>query len=166
MGSRTINVRIPAGVKEGQRIRLKGKGAPGERGGPAGDLFVVVHVRPHSLFGRTGDNLTLTVPVSFSEAALGGEIRVPTLGGSPVTLKLAPATSNGRTLRVKGRGATRKDGTKGDLLVTVQVVVPDKLTSKAKEAVEAFRDATVGDDPRAGLLTKNATSHAPPGQGG
>jgi molecular chaperone DnaJ len=166
MGSRTINVRIPAGVKEGQRIRLKGKGAPGERGGPAGDLFVVVHVRPHSLFGRTGDNLTLTVPVSFSEAALGGEIRVPTLGGSPVTLKLAPATSNGRTLRVKGRGATRKDGTKGDLLVTVQVVVPDKLTSKAKEAIEAFRDATVGDDPRAGLLTKHATSPAQPGQGG
>jgi molecular chaperone DnaJ len=152
MGSRTINVRIPAGVKDGQRIRLKGKGAPGERGGPAGDLFVVVHVRPHPLFGRTGDNITLTVPVSFAEAALGGEIRVPTLGGSPVTLKLAPATSNGRTLRVRGRGATRKDGTRGDLLVTVQVVVPDKLTTKAREAVEAFRDATVGDDPRAGLV--------------
>ena len=162
MGSRTINVRIPAGVKDGQRISIKGKGAPGERGGPAGDLFVVVHVRPHSLFGRSGDNLTLTVPVSFAEAALGGEIRVPTLGGSPVTLKLQPGTSNGRTLRVKGRGATRKDGTKGDLLVTVQVVVPDKLTSKAKEAVEAFRDATVGDDPRAGLLAPNA---ATPGQG-
>jgi molecular chaperone DnaJ len=151
MGSRTINVRIPAGVQDGQRIRLKGKGAPGERGGPAGDLFVVVHVRPHPLFGRSGDNLTLTVPVGFAEAALGGEIRVPTLGGPPVTLKLPPATSNGRTLRVKGRGATRKDGTKGDLLVTVQVVVPDKLSGKAKEAVEAFRDATAGDDPRAGL---------------
>ena len=162
MGSRTINVRIPAGVKDGQRISIKGKGAPGERGGPAGDLFVVVHVRPHSLFGRSGDNLTLTVPVSFAEAALGGEIRVPTLGGSPVTLKLPPGTSNGRTLRVKGRGATRKDGTKGDLLVTVQVVVPDKLTSKAKEAVEALRDATVGDDPRAGLLAPTA---ATPGQG-
>ena len=105
MGSRTINVRIPAGVKEGQRIRLKAKGAPGERGGPAGDLFVIVHVRPHPLFGRSGDNLTLTVPVSFAEAALGGEIRVPTLGGAPVTLKLPPGTSNGRTLRVRGRGA-------------------------------------------------------------
>jgi molecular chaperone DnaJ len=152
MGSRTINVRIPAGVREGQRIRLKGKGAPGERGGPAGDLFVVVHVRPHPLFGRAADNLTLTVPVSFAEAALGGEIRVPTLGGAPVTLKLPAGTSNGRTLRVRGRGATRRDGTKGDLLVTVQVVVPNKLTSKAKEAVEAFRDATAGDDPRAGLI--------------
>ena len=143
----------PRGCKEGQRIRLKGKGAPGERGGPAGDLFVIVHVRPHPLFGRSGDNLTLTVPVSFAEAALGGEIRVPTLGGAPVTLKLPPATSNGRTLRVRGRGATRKDGSKGDLLVTVQVVVPDKLSSKAKEAVEAFRDATASDDPRAGLIT-------------
>jgi molecular chaperone DnaJ len=166
MGSRTINVRIPAGVKDGQRIRLKGKGAPGERGGPAGDLFVVVHVRAHMLFGRSGDNLTLTVPVSFAEAALGGEIRVPTLAGSPVTLKLPPGTSNGRTLRVKGRGATRKDGTKGDLLVTVQVVVPDKLSSKAKEAVEAFRDATVNDDPRAGLLAPNAAGGPRPGQGG
>jgi len=166
MGSRTINVRIPAGVKDGQRIRLKGKGAPGERGGPAGDLFVTVHARPHPLFGRSGDNLTLTVPVGFAEAALGGEIRVPTLGGSPVTLRLAPGTSNGRTLRVKGRGATRKDGTKGDLLVTVQVVVPDKLSSKAKEAVEAFRDATVNDDPRAGLLTPNAAGGTRPGQGG
>jgi molecular chaperone DnaJ len=165
MGSRTINVRIPAGVRDNQRIRLKGKGAPGERGGHGGDLFVVVHVRPHPLFGRTGDNLTLTVPVTFAEAALGGEIRVPTLGGTAVTLKLAPGTSNGRTLRVKGRGASRKDGTKGDLLVTVEVVVPDKLSSKAKEAVEAFRDATVNDDPRAGLLMPNASSGTRPGQG-
>ncbi|MGZ4598162.1 MAG: molecular chaperone DnaJ [Actinomycetes bacterium] len=152
MGSRTLNVRIPAGVRDGQRIRLKGKGAPGERGGPAGDLFVTVHVQPHALFGRSGDNLTLTVPVGFAEAALGGEVRVPTLGGSPVTLKLAPGTANGRTLRVRGRGATRKDGTKGDLLVTIEVVVPDKLSGKARDAVEAVRDATAADDPRAGLL--------------
>ena len=166
MGSRTVNVRIPAGVKDGQQIRIHGKGAQGERGGQPGDLLVTVHVPPHPLFGRSGDNLTLTVPVSFAEAALGGEIRVPTLGGSPVTLKLPPGTSNGRTLRVKGRGATRKDGSKGDLLVTVQVVVPDKLSSKAKEAVEAFRDATANDDPRAGLLTPNAAGGTRPGQGG
>jgi len=151
MGSRSMNVRIPAGVHDAQRIRLRGKGAPGERGGPAGDLFVTVHVRPHELFGRSGDNLTMTLPVSFAEAALGGEVKVPTLNGAPVTLKLAPGTANGRTLRVRGRGASRKDGTKGDLLVTVEVVVPDKLSGKAREAVEAFRDATASDDPRAGL---------------
>jgi molecular chaperone DnaJ len=152
MGTRTINVRIPAGVRDRQRIRLKGKGAPGERGGPPGDLFVTVNVGEHPLFGRSGDNLTLTVPVTFGEAALGGEVKVPTLSGAPVTLKLAPGTANGRTLRVRGRGATRKDGTKGDLLVTVEVVVPDKLNDKARDAVEAFRDATAGDDPRVGLL--------------
>ena len=152
LGSRTLTVRIPAGVHDGQRIRLKGKGAPGERGGPAGDLFVTVHVRPHRLFGRKGDNLTLTVPITFPEAALGAEIKVPTLGGSPVTLRLPPSTTNGRTFRVKGRGVTRKDGTKGDLLVTVDVVVPAKLDGKGREAVEALRDATAGEDPRAGLL--------------
>jgi molecular chaperone DnaJ len=152
MGSRSMNVRIPAGVHDGQRIRLRAKGAPGERGGPSGDLFVTVHVRPHALFGRSGDNLTMTLPVSFAEAALGGEVKVPTLSGVPVTLKLAPGTANGRTLRVRGRGASRKDGTKGDLLVTVEVVVPDKLSSKAREAIEAFRDATAADDPRAGLV--------------
>ena len=152
LGSRTLSVRIPAGVRDGQRIRLKGKGAPGERGGPTGDLFVRVHVRPHRLFGRKGDNLTLTLPVTFPEAALGAEIKVPTLGGSPVTLRLPPGTANGRTFRVKGRGAPRKDGTRGDLLVTVDVVVPAKLAGKGRDAVEAMRDATADEDPRAGLL--------------
>ena len=152
LGTRTLNARIPAGVGDGQRIRLKGKGAPGERGGPPGDLFVVVHVRPHRLFGRKGDNLTLTVPITFPEAALGAELKVPTLGGPPVTLRLPPGTTNGRTFRVKGRGVTRKDGTKGDLLVRVDVVVPAKLDNSGREAVEALRDATAGEDPRAGLL--------------
>ena len=152
MGTRTLTVRIPAGVSDGQRIRLKGKGAPGERGGPPGDLFVNVNVRPHRLFGRKGDNLTLTVPVTFAEAALGAEIKVPTLTGAPVTLRLPAGTANGRTFRVKGRGVTRRDGTKGDLLVTVDVVVPGKLKGKAREAVEAFQDATAGEDPRSGLL--------------
>ena len=152
MGSRSITVRIPAGVKDGQRIRLKGKGGPGERGGPPGDLFVTVTVTPHRLFGRTGDNLTLTVPVTFAEAALGGEVKVPTLGGPPVTLRLPAGTSNGRTFRVKGKGVRRKDGSHGDLLVTVEVAVPSKLSAKAREAVEAFRAATADEDPRAGLL--------------
>ena len=113
LSSRTVSARIPAGVKDGQRIRLKGKGAAGENGGPAGDLLVTVHVRPHRLFGRKGDNLTLEVPVTFDEAALGAEIKVPTLGGPPVTLRIPPGTPNGRVLRVRGRGAPRKDGTQG-----------------------------------------------------
>ncbi len=151
-GSHTMSVRIPAGVQDGQRIRLKAKGAPGERGGPAGDLYVTVHVRPHALFGRTGENLTLTVPVTFAEATLGGEITVPTLDGSPVTLRIPPGTTNGRTFRVRGRGVRRKDGTRGDLLVTVEVAVPQNLSTAARRALEEFAQATAGEDPRAGLL--------------
>jgi molecular chaperone DnaJ len=151
--TRTMQVRIPAGVKDGQRIRLRGKGAPGERGGPAGDLFVTVHVHPHQLFGRKGDNLTLTVPVTFEEAALGAEIKVPTLGGAPVTLKVPPGTPNGRTFRIRGRGATRRDGTKGDLLASVEVVVPKELSDSARDALNAYRDAAGASDPRAVLFT-------------
>ncbi|WP_328673591.1 molecular chaperone DnaJ [Streptomyces sp. NBC_00322] len=150
--SRTMQVRIPAGVSDGQRIRLRGKGAPGERGGPAGDLYVVVHVDSHPVFGRKGDNLTVTVPVTYTEAALGGEVKVPTLGGPPVTLKLPAGTPNGRTMRARGKGAVRKDGTRGDLLVTVEVAVPEELSDKAKEALEAYREATADEDPRAELF--------------
>ncbi|MFH9867960.1 molecular chaperone DnaJ [Streptomyces lydicus] len=150
--ARTMQVRIPAGVSDGQRIRLRGKGAPGEQGGPAGDLYVVVHVGAHPVFGRKGDNLTVTVPVTFPEAALGGEVKVPTLGGPPVTLKLPAGTPNGRTMRARGKGAARKDGTRGDLLVTIEVAVPDELGDKAKEALESYRDATAGADPRAELF--------------
>jgi molecular chaperone DnaJ len=150
--SHTMQVRIPAGVSDGQRIRLRGKGTPGERGGPAGDLYVVVHVRPHPVFGRRGDNVTITVPVTFPEAALGAEIKVPTLGGPAVTLKLPPGTPNGRTMRARGRGAVRKDGTRGDLLVTVEVVVPPTVGGKALDALESYREATVGTDPRAELF--------------
>ncbi|MCF2526643.1 molecular chaperone DnaJ [Yinghuangia soli] len=150
--ARTMQVRVPAGVGDGQRIRLKGKGAPGERGGPAGDLYVVVHVRPHSVFGRKADNLTVTVPVTFPEAVLGAEVTVPTLGGAPVTLKLPAGTKNGATLRVRGRGAARKDGSRGDLLVTIEVTVPKDLDPQALEALEAYRAATASDDPRATLM--------------
>lgn len=151
MSEHTMQVRIPAGVADGQRIRLKGKGSPGERGGPNGDLIVLVHVRPHALFGRSGDNLTLPLPVTFPEAALGSEVKVPTLEGKTVTLKLPPGTTNGRVLRVRGNGVTRRDGTKGDLLVTVEVAVPHKVTGKAKEALEAYRAATAAENPRAHL---------------
>ncbi|MER7947575.1 molecular chaperone DnaJ [Streptomyces sp. NPDC096079] len=150
--SRTMQVRIPAGVSDNQKIRLRGKGAPGERGGQNGDLYVVVHVDEHPVFGRKDDNLTVTVPVSFAEAALGGEIKVPTLGGPAVTLKLPAGTPNGRTMRARGKGAVRKDGTRGDLLVTVEVAVPKDLDDKAREALETFREATASEDPRAELF--------------
>ncbi|MEV0263108.1 molecular chaperone DnaJ [Streptomyces sp. NPDC050617] len=150
--SRTMQVRIPAGVSDGQRIRLRGKGAPGERGGPNGDLYVVVHVDEHPVFGRKGDNLTVTVPVTFPEAALGGEVKVPTLGGPAVTLKIPAGTPNGRTMRARGKGAVRKDGTRGDLLVTVEVTVPQHLDDKARDTLESYREATAGEDPRAELF--------------
>ncbi|GAB4080827.1 molecular chaperone DnaJ [Modestobacter muralis] len=143
--TRTITVRIPAGVKDGQRIRLAGKGAPGRRGGPAGDLFVVVHVTGSELFGRSGDDLTLTVPVSFAEAALGTTLTVPTLDGS-VSLKVPAGTASGRTFRVRGRGVVGKAAV-GDLLVTVEVAVPARLTPGAKEAIEKLA-AELPDDPR------------------
>ena len=154
MSSRTISARIPAGVADGQRIRLKGKGAPGERGGPAGDLYVRVHVAAHPVFGRSGHNLTVTVPVTFPEAALGAEIKVPAHRGLPVSVRIPPGTPNGRTFRVRGRGARKSDGTNGDLLVTVQVEIPKQMNGKARDALQAFRDATAGEDPREALLQR------------
>lgn len=156
LSSRTVSARIPAGVKDGQRIRLKGKGASGENGGPQGDLLVTVHVRSHQLFGRKGDNLTLEVPVSFDEAALGAEIKVPTLSGSPVTLRVPAGTPTGRVMRVRGRGVARKDGARGDLLVTVEVQVPQTLDEAARAAVTAYREARQSEDPRARLFQTGA----------
>jgi molecular chaperone DnaJ len=150
--TRTLRTRIPAGVRDGQRIRLKGKGEPGERGGPAGDLFILVHVQPHDVFGRKGDNLTLALPVTFPEAALGATVKVPTLAGPPVSVKIPPGTSNGRTLRVRGKGVTRRDGTRGDLLVTVEVAVPQKMSDEAKSALDAY-SAAQPEDPRAHLAS-------------
>ena len=157
LSNRTVQARIPAGVKDGQRIRLKGKGASGENGGPQGDLLVSVQVSPHRLFGRKGDHLTLEAPVTFDEAALGAEIKVPTLGGAPVTLRIPPGTPNGRVLRVRGRGAPRKDGSRGDLLVTVVVQVPSTLDDADREAlVAAYREARDAADPRAALFEAGA----------
>ncbi len=152
LSARTIQARIPAGVKDGQRIRVRGKGASGDNGGPPGDLFVVVKVTPHRLFARKGDNLTLDVPVSFDEAALGAEIKIPTLSGAPVTLKVPAGTPNGRTFRVRGKGPRRADGTHGDLLATVEVHVPAVLDDAARQAVEAYREATTGKPLRANLF--------------
>lgn len=152
--TRTMHVRIPAGVTDGQRIRLKGKGGSGENGGAAGDLYVLVHVRPHPVFGRKDANVTLTVPVTFTEAALGAEIEVPTLDGPPVRLKLPAGIQNGRTLRIRGKGAARSDGTRGDMLVTVEVTVPARLSEPAKQALQAYAQAAGEQDPRADLMAR------------
>ena len=143
--TRTITVRIPAGVKDGQRIRLPGKGAPGRRGGQAGDLFVVVHVSEHELFGRKGDDLTLTVPITFAEASLGTTLTVPTLGDN-VSLKVPAGTASGRTLRVRGRGIQGK-GRHGDLLVTLEVAVPVRLTAAQRKVIETLAEE-MDEDPR------------------
>jgi molecular chaperone DnaJ len=143
--TRTISVRLPSGVRDGAKLRIAGKGTPGARGGPAGDLFVTVHVGAHTLFGRNGDDLTVTVPITFPEATLGTTLRVPTLDGS-VSVKIAPGTPSGRTLRVRGRGVAKKNGA-GDLLVTVEVAVPQKLSHEARAALEHYA-AAQPDDPR------------------
>jgi molecular chaperone DnaJ len=141
--NRTINVRFPAGVADGQRIRLAGRGEPGERGGPAGDLYVLVRVRADELFGRSGDDITLTVPITYAEAVLGTDLRVPTLDGS-VTLRVPPGTPSGRKLRARGKGVMRKDGKAGDLIVTLDVVVPATVSAEARAALETFASRTPG----------------------
>jgi molecular chaperone DnaJ len=150
--TKTMQVRIPAGVTDGQRIRLKGRGGAGENGGAAGDLYVIVHVRAHPIFGRKGDNLTLTAPVTFQEAALGAEIEVPTLGGMPVKLRIPPGTPNGRTFRVRGKGVRKRDGSRGDLLVSVEVLVPAALNEQAREALNSYAEAVGTVNPRAKLF--------------
>lgn len=141
-----ITARVPAGVNDGTKIRLKGKGAPGEAG--PGDLFIHLHVKPHPIFSRKGDNLTITLPVTFAEAALGADIKVPTLTDEEVTVRLSAGTPNGRVLRVKGRGVQKTNAT-GDLLVSVEVQVPRRVNSKAQKALEDFAAATSEDDVRA-----------------
>jgi molecular chaperone DnaJ len=150
--TKTMQVRIPAGVTDGQRIRLKGRGGTGENGGAPGDLYVTVHVRPHPIFGRKGDNLTLTAPVTFQEAALGAEIEVPTLGGVPVKLRIPPGTPNGRTFRVRGKGVRKRDGSRGDLLVSVEVLVPAALNEQARAALNSYAEAVGSVNPRAKLF--------------
>lgn len=149
--SRTINVRIPPGVEDGQRIRLAGQGEAGLRGAPSGDLYVTVHVRPDRVFGRDGNDLTVTVPVAFTELALGTTLSVPTLDGK-VGVRVPKGTADGRILRVRGRGVPKRDGGAGDLLVTVKVAVPPQLDGSALEALEAYAAAekASGFDPRAG----------------
>lgn len=146
---RQVRVRVPAGVDDGQRIRLAERGDPGRDGGPPGDLYVTVRVAPHRVFGRRGPDLTVTVPITYPEAVLGAEVPVPTLDGPPVTVRIPPGTPSGRTLRVRGHGIRTSAGT-GDLLVTVEVEVPDHVEGQEREAVQALRSAT-RRNPRAHL---------------
>jgi molecular chaperone DnaJ len=147
VSGKTLNVRIPTGVADGQKVRLAGRGGEGERGGQAGDLLVTVHVTPHPYLARKDDHhLTIRVPITFPEAVLGAQVSVPTLDG-PVTVKIPPGTTSGRTFRVRGRGVPGKEG---DLLVTVEVAVPQKVSAEARKQLEAFA-AAAPDDPRAHL---------------
>ena len=152
--AREVKVRLPAGVADNQRIRLKGRGGPGRNGGPAGDLFVECHVMPHRVFGRDGDNLTIKVPITFAEAVLGADIDVPTLTGAPVKLRVKPGTQSGTRHRVKGKGIETSKRT-GDLIVSVDVEVPKQLSDEQRTAVEALAAATT-DSPRAHLIADAA----------
>lgn len=150
---RTVKVKIPAGVADAQKIRLRGKGYPSPDGGEAGDIVLTVKVRKHPIFERDGLNIKVNVPVTFVEAALGATIEVPTPDGENVKLKVAPGTPSGRSLRVKGRGIKTAKGT-GDLLAVVQIAVPSHLDASAKEALEKFAEVAPQDNPRADLLSQ------------
>jgi len=150
---RPLNVKIPAGVSDGQKIKLRGKGEPSRDGGVPGDLVLTVTVRKHPVFERDGQNLRVNVPVTFAEAALGATIEVPTLGGDPVKLRVAPGTSSGKVLRVKDRGVRTTKGT-GDLLVRIEVAVPSRLTDAQRQALEAFEQSGLHENPRDDLLSK------------
>ena len=149
--TQNITARVPAGVSDGAKIRVKGKGAAGEAG--PGDLFIMLHVKAHAIFGRKGENLTITLPVTFTEAALGADIKVPTMSGDDVTVRIAPGTSNGRTLRVKGRGITKGAAT-GDLLVTIEVQVPQRVDGKALDALREFAQEMAHHDVRVEFIAK------------
>ncbi|WP_062383480.1 DnaJ C-terminal domain-containing protein [Demequina iriomotensis] len=150
-----VSTRLPVGVKDGQKIRVPGKGRPGTNGGPAGDLILTVHVQRHPVFTADGLNLRARVPVRFDEAVLGAQIEVPTLSGDRVKVKVPGGTQSGTTLRVKGKGLTSRKGT-GDLLVTIEIVVPHKLSRESKKALEALVDTLRDEDPRAGLFKDSA----------
>ena len=144
----TITTRVPAGIKDGGKIKLKGRGLPGQAG--PGDLFIIIHVTKHPVFTRDENDLHMILPVTFTEAALGADISVPTLKGDDVTVRLAPGTQNGKILRVKGHGIT-KDFKTGDLLISMEVQVPQRLENNAKQVLKEFAELTQGDSPRLNL---------------
>lgn len=158
--TRTVQARIPAGVKDGSKIRLKGKGGPGENGGPSGDLFIKVSVTPDKLFTRKGDNLSIEVPVTFHEAALGADISVPVPRGGTVKVRIPAGTANGRAFRIKGKGIRGKNGVNHDVLAVVEVSVPENLSEEARTALDAFAAATADHDPRNKAFAAHAKASA------
>jgi molecular chaperone DnaJ len=163
-GTRTVNARVPAGVRDGQKVRLRGKGRPGDLGADDGDLVVTVHVEPHPVFSVDGADLKVTLPVTFPEVVLGATVDVPTVDGGTVKVKVPAGSRSGRTLRVKGHGVRTAKAT-GDLLVTLQVETPQRVDGAAREALEAFAKATAGEDPRADLLARARRDPAGAGDG-
>ena len=153
VSGKPMTLKVPAGIQDGQKLKLKGKGQPSPNGGQAGDLVVTIKVRPHPVFTRDGDNVRVVVPVTFAEAVLGAIISVPVLGGEPVKLKVAPGTPNGRTLRVKGKGV-QHESHQGDLLASVDILVPNRISKKAEEALRAFDNEIPVEDPRATLISR------------
>jgi molecular chaperone DnaJ len=151
--SEPITLKVPSGIQDGQKLKVRGKGQASPNGGEPGDLVVTIAVKPHPVFSRDGANLRVTVPVTFAEAVLGATIQVPTLGGEPVKLKVAAGTPNGRVLRVKGRGVVTPKG-EGDLLATVEIAVPSHVSDKAAKLLEEFDKQLPDEDPRADLLLK------------
>ena len=147
-----LTVRIPSGISDGGKVRVKGRGEPGEAG--PGDLYVIVSVVPHPVFSRKGENIHVTVPVTFTEAALGADIPVPTLEGDEVKVRIAPGTQNGKTFRVKGRGV-KKGVNAGDLMVSIEVQVPQRVDGSAKKALEDFAAATKSEDVRSEFLQRS-----------
>lgn len=149
----TVNVKVPPGIQDGQKLKVRGKGQPSPNGGQPGDLVVTIKVKPHPVFSRDGANIRVVVPITFAEAVLGATIQVPTLGGEPVKLKVSPGTPNGRTLRVKGKGV-QLPGKEGDLLATVEIAVPSHVSDKAKALLEQFNAELPEEDPRLDVLTR------------
>ncbi|MFZ8888433.1 MAG: DnaJ C-terminal domain-containing protein [Aquiluna sp.] len=152
----SVSVKVPAGIQDGQKLKVKGKGQPSPNGGPAGDLVVTIKVKPHAVFTRDGDNIRVSVPVTYAEATLGATIEVPVLGGDPVKLKVAAGTPNGRTLRVKGKGV-QFGSRQGDLLATVEVMVPGHLPAKARKLLEQFDAELPDENPRQDLISRAGT---------
>jgi molecular chaperone DnaJ len=153
VGNDTVSLKVPAGIQDGQKLKLAGKGQSSPNGGPKGDLVVSIKVKTHPVFSRDGDNVRVSVPVTIAEAILGATIQVPLLGEAPVKLKVAPGTPNGRTLRVKGKGVQRQ-GHEGDLLATVEIAVPSHVNEKAKALIEQFDKELPEEDPRADLIQR------------